>query len=85
MKQVLIIAVIAFTACNQPGKGNSTTDSLGAKAIDTFGRNDTMNYERMQNKTSSGLADSAHNPGRKDTMNYERLQHKTAPKDTTNH
>jgi hypothetical protein len=80
----LIVSLLAFAACRDKASDNkyNASDSLGAKAIDTVGRHDTMYYERLQQKTGAGDSSSISMP-RKDTAYYERLPQKTNPPDTS--
>jgi hypothetical protein len=82
MRPLYIITIaLILTACNQSGKGYVPQDSLGIKRTDTTRRNDTMNYERMPQKT--GNTDTSSPSSRRgDTAYYERLPQKSQ-KDTS--
>lgn len=83
MRRVIImLAVISLGACDQSSKGYVPEDSLGIKRIDTSGRNDTMNYERMLQKTAPADSSSQTTHGR-DTANYQSLPQKSLRKDST--
>jgi hypothetical protein len=78
---ILLMALI-FTACNNPGKGYISEDSLGVKRTDSSSRGDTMNYERMQQKT--GAADSISSGSqRRDTGTYDRLPQQSRQRDSS--
>jgi hypothetical protein len=82
MKRIVALLTLTFifAACNNQGSENRT-DNTQDVILDSGGQ-DTMYYERMQQKTGAGDSINGTPSRSGDTMYYERLQNKTNPPDS---